>query len=362
MLTQHLNNQSESPNARLVELDALRGLAALSVVLFHFTINNNAKLLGWEFSYGVSGVDIFFMISGFVIFLTVIKIKRWQDFVISRFARLYPAFWYCMLITAGFTVLFEPDFVSPLRIFANATMMSVYFGIEDLDGSYWTLLVEIVFYVWILILFVTNNIRNINKIGFITILCLTLFHQFSAYYIHFYEFTVKKVQLLNHFPLFFSGILFYQLKKGEKRTENIALILFSLAASFYLHSKGGRSQFHISTIAHYILLTSFHLIFALFIMGKLTFLKFGPLLFLGKISYCLYLIHQYVGLHLISTFTDKLHLNIYIALFLALSICIAIAYLVNTFIEIPANRLIRGWYKNNEGEIFSRGSRNIAMH
>ncbi|MEO6286572.1 MAG: acyltransferase [Dyadobacter sp.] len=361
MLTQHPNNQSVSPDARLVELDALRGLAALSVVLFHFTINDNAKLLGWEFSYGVTGVDIFFMISGFVIFLTVMKIRRWQDFVVSRFARLYPAFWYCMFITLGFTVFSEPDFVSPFRIFANATMMPVYFGIEDLDGSYWTLLVEIIFYLWILVLFITNNIRNINKIGFITILSMMLFHQFSAYYVDFYEFTVKKVQLLNHFPLFFSGILFYQLKKGEKRTENIALLVFSLIASFYLHHKGGRSQFHISATAHYLLLTSFHLLFGLFIMGKLSFLKFGPLLFLGKISYCLYLIHQYVGLHLISAFTDKLHLNIYIALFLAFSICIAIAYLVNTFIEIPANRLIRGWYSSNEAEIFGREGRKVAM-
>lgn len=361
MSAQLLNNQTVSSDARLLELDALRGIAALSVALFHFTTSSNAKLLGWEFSYGVSGVDIFFMISGFVIFLTIIKTRKWQDFVVSRFARLYPAFWYCMFITAGFTVLYEPDFVSPARIFANATMMPVYFGIEDLDGSYWTLLVELVFYVWILTLFITNSIRNINTIGFITTMLVILFHQLSSYYIHFYECTVRKVQLLNHFPLFFSGILFYQLKKRERQIEQIVLLIFCLVASFYLHDKGGRSQFHISATAHYILLTSFHLLFALFIMGKLTFLKFGPLLFLGKISYCLYLIHQYVGLHLISTFTNKLHLNIYIALFLAFSICIAIAYLVNTFIEIPANRLIRNWYNNNEGQIFRSQSRKVAM-
>lgn len=81
---------------RLIELDALRGIAALSVVIYHYTTRYNS-LYGHDsfldnnyFHYCSQGVQLFFMISGFVIFLTLNHIKKPMDFVISRFSRLYP--------------------------------------------------------------------------------------------------------------------------------------------------------------------------------------------------------------------------------------------------------------------------------
>ena len=59
---------------RLLELDALRGIAAMMVVLFHLTMNTAIEKFG--FRYGVTGVDLFFIISGFVIFLTLNKSRR----------------------------------------------------------------------------------------------------------------------------------------------------------------------------------------------------------------------------------------------------------------------------------------------
>ena len=75
---------------RLVEIDALRGIAALSVVLFHYTTQFK-KLYspgGWtdfEFTHGHLGVNLFFIISGFVIFMTLERTKVPMDFVVSRF-------------------------------------------------------------------------------------------------------------------------------------------------------------------------------------------------------------------------------------------------------------------------------------
>ncbi|MEK4129105.1 acyltransferase [Solibacillus sp. FSL W8-0474] len=81
---------------RLTELDALRGLAALAVVIFHYTTRYN-ELFGHEkssylnFTFGHMGVNLFFMISGFVIFMTLRRINNVKEFAIKRAFRLYPA-------------------------------------------------------------------------------------------------------------------------------------------------------------------------------------------------------------------------------------------------------------------------------
>ena len=90
---------------RLLELDALRGIAALMVVLFHFTMDRPEMYYG--FKYGVTGVDFFFIISGFVIFLTLSSTKNWKDFVVSRFSRLYPTYWTVVTFTALMTVVYR---------------------------------------------------------------------------------------------------------------------------------------------------------------------------------------------------------------------------------------------------------------
>jgi peptidoglycan/LPS O-acetylase OafA/YrhL len=80
---------------RLLELDVFRGLAALAVVLFHYTTvyertyDHHDEML-FDFSLGHYGVQLFFIISGFVIFMTLNRTKSALDFVVSRFSRLYP--------------------------------------------------------------------------------------------------------------------------------------------------------------------------------------------------------------------------------------------------------------------------------
>ncbi|MPR37067.1 acyltransferase family protein [Salmonirosea aquatica] len=334
---------------RLLELDSLRGLAALGVVVFHFTINENADKLGWEFRYGVTGVDIFFIISGFVIFLTIQKVKKWQDFAVSRLARLYPTFWTCVLITAACVYWYEPEYVSWKLLLANLTMFPVYFGIENLDGVYWTLLVEMIFYLWILAIFL---IRGLDKIVTISAVCtavILLFHMGRNFYPDFYGYITWKVQLLNHFPLFFSGILFYKLKFKGFAWRYVGLIFLCMLAAFYLHDKGGRSMYHVTWLEHNLIIVFYHLVFFLFVVGRLTFLIAPPLLFLGKISYSLYLLHQYIGTRLIHSLNTGLNMNIYLAILVAIGFCIALSYGVTYYVEVPAIRAIKGWYKARHG-------------
>ncbi|MCM2335320.1 MAG: acyltransferase family protein, partial [Pseudomonas sp.] len=96
----------QSSTGRVVELDALRGLAALAVVAFHYTTHYQAQVghaqpLGFGFPFGNYGVHLFFLISGFVIFMTLERTRSPLDFVVSRFSRLFPAYWAAMAVTAA---------------------------------------------------------------------------------------------------------------------------------------------------------------------------------------------------------------------------------------------------------------------
>src|ERR1700679_1685854 len=87
---------------RLLELDCLRGIAVTLVITFHFTLNE--PNLRRYFRFDCAGVELFFMISGFVIFLTIEKTTNYKDFLLSRFSRLFPAYWTCVTLTTLFII------------------------------------------------------------------------------------------------------------------------------------------------------------------------------------------------------------------------------------------------------------------
>ena len=102
---------SDESTARLQPLDAIRGIAAMMVVLIHYTVNYSklfpqADHPSFVVSWGYLGVNFFFMVSGFVIFMTLCKTINSWDFVVSRFSRLYPVYWFAVLATAAVAILY----------------------------------------------------------------------------------------------------------------------------------------------------------------------------------------------------------------------------------------------------------------
>jgi len=139
--------------ARLQELDGLRGVAVTAVLLYHYLYQFDAKY-GHDFeipeliSLGKTGVHLFFMISGYVIFWTISRRSHPLDFVFSRFSRLYPAYWVAVLFTFTWVALVGPEdrAVDVFTLLANITMLHEYLGFRHVDGVYWTLSVELHFY------------------------------------------------------------------------------------------------------------------------------------------------------------------------------------------------------------------------
>lgn len=332
---------------RYTELDAFRGIAAVLVVMFHLTIGEPQSQLGFKF--GVTGVDLFFIISGFVIFMSISKVSSPLEFIFNRISRLYPTYWACVTITFLLKIIQSVVFGKILKhsfldYLGNMTMFQYLFKIKDIDGSYWTMYVEMLFYIFIVILFATKQIKFIVQIGsvilfFIFINDLWLENSFS-----FLSQIHKIYPLINHFPLFFAGIIFYKIMNYNLLEKKLLLLYNFLipicfCVQLLLFDNGGRSSGYIIFQEYFLILLVYFSIFTLFVYKKIGFIVNKTTLFLGKISFSLYLIHQYVGAGIIiPIFIRFLHLGYWVSHIFALVIVIILAGLITYFIEIPMSK------------------------
>jgi len=102
-------------------------------------------------SLGHYGVELFFVISGFVILMTLERSRTWRDFTFSRFSRLYPSYWAVVCLT----VLLAWTMELPRRFWfggfvVNLTMIQTFVRWPHLDEVSWSLAVELGFYVLML--------------------------------------------------------------------------------------------------------------------------------------------------------------------------------------------------------------------
>ena len=316
---------------RLKELDVLRGFAALNVMLYHYTsryfeLFNIKNPIQYEWYFGHHGVELFFMISGFVIFMSLQNIKNIKDFVLKRAIRLYPVYWICILITLSFSIFFSSarsaDF-SFFQILMNLTMIQGIFEIPNIDGVYWSLLPELFFYTLMGALYYFNLLKHIKLIGLFWLVWMILN---KAGILPYGEFFLN----LQYGMFFLAGILFYNLKFNNSGLLDRFLIISCLFTAFYVH--GLSYNLYIYPI--------FFWIFNLFVQGKLRIFNWSPLLVLGSISYPLYLLHQNIGYALISDFYAFLP-NYTLVIFLTISLMILLAYLVKKYLEDPVSQYLK---------------------
>ena len=198
-------------NNRIIELDALRGIAALAVIFFHYTYRLEEifeiNIFQYHFAIGHYGVELFFVISGFVIFMTTAKIKSAKLFIWKRILRLYPTFLICMLLTYLATSLFEYEKfkVNPIELLINFTMLPSLFDVKAVDGVYWTLKVEVIFYLFIATLLFFKQLKNSKIIGAIFLLFCIIVSTIYKFHPYIYYGT-----------LFLLGIYFYTLWQNKK--------------------------------------------------------------------------------------------------------------------------------------------------
>lgn len=313
-------------NKRLIELDVLRGVAAVSVLLFHYTSRYNTifetSTMNWfEFSFGHYGVQLFFIISGFVIFMTLGRSKNKVDFIKRRFIRLYPTFWISMFITFTITSFsgitrFERTFHDFL---INLTMIPNLIGFQAIDGVYWSLEVELLFYFLMIILLQFKLLKFIFEVLIVWLLGGIFINYFKIQYLNV-------ILMTNYSYLFIIGILFFKIWT-KKYDINIKYHLLILLCVLYGFAKNIEEGF----VALFCVV-----VFYLFIYDKLTKILnlsfFRWFIFLGNISYPLYLIHQFIGMILIFYLSEFID-NYFILLIIPSLISIVIAWIITNFLE-----------------------------
>ena len=144
-------------NGKFLSLEAGRGIAALLVVMCHAAngIANNgiqaAPLYITMFSVGSSGVDFFFVLSGFIILFVhyddINRPDRLRNYLASRFIRVVPIYWIALVMMIAIRVWMFADHLHPSL--ADVVWSALLQPTEH-DGFYvliaWTLQYEIVFY------------------------------------------------------------------------------------------------------------------------------------------------------------------------------------------------------------------------
>ncbi len=338
---EHTSTQS----ARVVELDALRGLAALAVVGYHFTAAYQQQVghlqpLPFVFQAGNYGVHLFFLISGFVIFMTLERTRTAMDFVVSRFSRLFPAYWAAICITALFVYSVGlPAQRLPLHQFLlNFTMLQQILGAEHLDGSYWTLEVELFFYAQMLFWFVAGLLGRIRWI-IAAWLVIAVGYGISAHqHLHF-SYTIREMLILRHIPFFALGILFYRMRSQprERRLDSMLVLACLLTIGW------------VNPPVFLLVALACCAVFTLFLGGYLRWLARKPFAFLGAISYSLYLLHQAIGFAVMHEL-EIAGMPSMAAVICALALVLGLATLLTWGIERPVMRAIRDWWKQHDAQ------------
>ena len=325
--------------ARLQALDALRGLAALMVVLFHY-LPYYHQLYGhgfepWQWlAFGRYGVHLFFLISGFVIFMTLTRTSGPGWFALARGFRLLPALWAGIAITMISVALLGPAdrAVSLTDALINMTLLHEYFGVPHVDGAYWSLVIEITFYAWIALIF--YSLGQGRRFTVVLWLWVLVSYAGVIYWRQLpteLEFLVKDLLFVRYAPLFVSGMLLYRWYQGGTLPPGQALLL-ALAIGHSLIAY--RAPYNLFVLGCYGL-------FALAIAGRLDWLVNRPLLWLGRLSYAFYLVHQNLGYGVIG-WAYQQGLPGPVGVLLALFLALVLAWLINIAIERPALR----WFHN----------------
>lgn len=290
---------------RFRELDGLRGVAALAVVASHFTGGFNSRYVdaptaSFDFEAGAFGVQLFFIISGFVILLSARRATRPSDFVISRVSRLYPAYWLSILVTLVVIWAFSWQFfhLQTWEVLANFTMVQRWFLVPNLNEVYWTLAVEMQFYVVVLaLLWLTRCNLSDRVITYLSVAWLTISAAVGIYAHPFasgvnpqlVDLPIRlllNATLAEYGPLFVFGMLLFISRSNGRMHFALPIAAFvSILNAWLLHA-----------VLDATIVAGIIAVFLLVAFRKRTrILLAPPLLWFGKISYSLYIIHLIPG-------------------------------------------------------------------
>lgn len=354
-----MSTETIAPVGRLEVLDGFRGVACLAVVGYHYfsrwTIPlNPTNLYPYGdvlarlpcFRYGYLGVNLFFLVSGFVISLTLMRCGTWREFVVRRAARLIPAmvlaasatFVVIRLLPPHFWTVTLQDFL-PSLTFTDPFVYKKLIGLDTnfMDGAYWSLFVEVRFYAWAALLYFAAKpgtfLRNSAVVMNVSIAVLLLKnlapdlpHLMAADLLLFPEYA----------PWLFAGVALFFIWRDKSNWLAWSVVVESLLTVI------GKSIVDARGL-EWALIIGIYALFIAFSMGSNTLRVFGVrwLTRAGAASYTLYLLHQEIGVTVIGALSGAADMtgprSAMIAVFVVIGLAFA-SVMIYEYYEVPARR------------------------
>ena len=305
---------------RLEIVDALRGLAALSVAWFHLTNQTfpQAGSLGWL------GVDVFFVISGFVVPLSLFgkdyRVSGFWRFLARRLVRLEPPYIVsiAIVLVLAWASALAPGFrgqpidYTPTQVASHLLYLAPLFDQSWIQPVYWSLAYELVFYICVGLLFPLLIHRPIFWVAPVALLGL----------LPHFLLTQAFTPLVLEFTIGFAAMRYFV------RRDSLAIFLVTLIILAAIIAASGAPWRAVASTA------------AALAIAFLKTPRWRPAAFFGALSYSLYLVHVPIGgrvvnlgLRFVEAPMEKLALSV-----LAMAVSIVTAYAFYRLIEQPALR------------------------
>jgi peptidoglycan/LPS O-acetylase OafA/YrhL len=290
---------------RLYGLDIFRFLLAVIVMAFHYLFRGPhvgnmpdqglSPVVADLAQYGYLAVFLFFMISGYVIAFSA-QGQTPAGFAIARFSRIYPTFILCMSLSFGVILLFGAPVLTVTlpQFLANFAVLPQALGQTYVDGVYWSIVREIVFYGWTFLLLATGLFHTGKAIWVTAWLVLSCVNET---WLH--SGLLRFGFLTDYSGFFAAGIALHMFHMSR----NIGwLLLFAVAAAFGIYASviaipQYNADMHtvLSAGPIIVFLAIGTLAFWGFTVVPLARSLYGLAAALGGLSYPLYLLHENIG-------------------------------------------------------------------
>ncbi|MER8003670.1 acyltransferase [Streptomyces sp. NPDC095613] len=334
---------------RMRALDGLRILAALMVCVFHYAgkaqtshaWGQSPKELFPDLSqaatYGALGVQLFFVISGFVICMSSWG-RSLGDFFRSRVSRLYPAYWAAIVLTTAACVAL-PSVIAPLRldeVLVNLTMLQQPMGVGRVLGVCWTLWVEARFYLLFALFVVWKGVTYRRVVIFCClwtvagVLARVADHPLT-----------DEIVMRDHAPFFIGGLALYLIHRYGSD-----LLLWGIVATSWLLGQrysttalwdpNATSAFQERSPYVILLVVTFAFAaVAAVALGWLRWANWRWLTFAGALTYPFYLVHEHLGWFAISILHRHFGVEPRVTFVATILLMLTLAWLIHRLVEKP---------------------------
>ncbi|PBC61953.1 acyltransferase [Streptomyces sp. Tue6028] len=333
---------------RLRALDGLRLVAALMVAGYHYGGRDGEVTQAWGsspqhqfpllhsyFAYGCLGVQVFFVISGFVICMSGWG-RTLRAFFASRASRLLPAYWAAIVIvTAVFALpVVAYKAVSPSDALVNLTMLQQPLGVDRVLGVCWTLWAEVRFYALFALCIVLPGASRQRVILFCAGWTLAAAIAQAAN-----EPLLNLVLMPEYAPFFIGGVGLYLVHRDRRDAYAWGIVGVSwLIGQHYAvqrlwHAPNPDFFSYRTSFGIVLVVTLGYVAVAAIALGWLNWANWRWLSVAGALTYPFYLVHEHLGWVAIQAYHRTLHIPSYGTFLLTVATMLLLAWLLNRYVE-----------------------------